>query len=54
MYSRSVAHQSRAVDEVHGMIEKYECRVTLGQLMRDNPERLKDPGSVYAAIKLLE
>jgi galactokinase len=53
LYSRLLAHQARATDEIHNMLQAYPDGVTVGQLMRDNHERLKDPNSVLAAIDLL-
>jgi hypothetical protein len=52
-YSRNVAHESRATDEVYSLIQGYPNGVTLNQLMSDNPDRLKDVRSVLAAIDLL-
>jgi len=53
LYSRKVAHQSRATDEVLALVCGYENGVSLKQLMHDNPKRLRDAGAVYCCIQLL-
>jgi hypothetical protein len=53
LYSRAVAHESRAADEIYGFISAYYAGVTVRKLMSDHPDRLKDSNSVLAAIDLL-
>jgi hypothetical protein len=53
LYSRSLAHQSRATNEIHNLLQAYPDGVTVRKLMQDNDERLKDPRPVLAAIELL-
>jgi hypothetical protein len=53
LYSRSLAHQSRATNEIHNLLQAYPDGVTVRKLMQDNEERLKSPDSVLAAIDLL-
>jgi hypothetical protein len=54
LYLRSVAHQARAADAIYALLGSYPEGVTLTKLMLDNPVRLKDVGSVYAALTLLQ
>src|ERR1700761_6438139 len=53
LYSRSIPHQSRAADEIQKLVRQYSQGVTVNELMRSNPDRLKDASSVLAAIELL-
>lgn len=53
LYSRLLPDQARATNLVHTLLEAYR-EVTVGQLMRDNNEFLKDTSSVLAAIDLLQ
>ena len=50
-YLRSIAHQSRATDEIYCLLQPYEDGVTVRQLMRDN--EMKDANTVLAALDLL-
>src|SRR5258708_90994 len=53
IYSRSVPSQSRTADKVQRIIQRYPEGVTFEELMRNNPEHLKNRSSVLAAIELL-
>lgn len=54
LYSRMMAHESRASDEVFSYLRAYPDGVTVRELMRDHQNRLKDTNTVLAAIDLLE
>jgi hypothetical protein len=57
-YSRSISHQSLAADEVQALLFSYPIGrqaigITIKELLRDYPERLKSDISVIAAVDLL-
>lgn len=53
LYSRSIAHQARATDQIYRLLQTYANGVTVRKLMQDNEEFLKAPNSVLASIDLL-
>jgi hypothetical protein len=57
-YSRNISHQARATDEVDALLLAYPPirkleGITIKELLRDHPGRLKSDISVIAAVDLL-
>jgi hypothetical protein len=57
-YSRDISHQARAADQIEALLLAYPydrrlAGITVKELMRDHPDRLKSAVSVIAAIDLL-
>jgi len=57
-YSRNIAHESRAADQVLAKLLSYPLKrqvqgVTVKKLLRDHPDQLKSDISVIAALDLL-
>jgi len=61
VYERKIEHERVFTDEIHDVLLTYPHQrllidgITIGDLLRDHPERLKaDPWNIAAAVDLLK